>query len=111
MEMPTSVQVVRPQPTRVMRNLIKRRALGNARLYLKHGRGGDWPSHARKLLDHAIASGGVFHLWGHSWELEAQDQWGPLDALLGHLATFGDRAELATNGGCVKQFRCSAAAG
>ena len=28
------------------------------------------------VLDHVCAYGGVFHLWGHSWELEAFDGWG-----------------------------------
>ena len=34
----------------------------------------------RALLERAIARGGMFHLWGHSWELEEHDLWGELEA-------------------------------
>lgn len=96
-ELPTSVPAVPLQPSRVVRNLLKRRAIGNAWRYVKHGRSGDWTDHAKALLDHAIATGGVFHLWGHSWELEDHGQWDRLDAVLGHLAGYADRADFGTN--------------
>lgn len=72
----------------------------HARLtYLKNfARRGDWRARARPLaiclrdstlddnLEHvlrfAARRGGVFHLWGHSWELEAQGLWGALDRFL-----------------------------
>ena len=31
-------------------------------------------------------SGGYFHLWGHSWELDEFDLWDDLDRFLGHLS-------------------------
>ncbi|TMQ07221.1 MAG: hypothetical protein E6J90_43930 [Deltaproteobacteria bacterium] len=34
------------------------------------------------VLRFAAARGGVFHLWGHSWELEAHGLWGALDRFL-----------------------------
>ena len=35
-----------------------------------------------RVLAYAVARGGVFHLWGHSWELEAYGLWGALDRFL-----------------------------
>lgn len=98
-EMPTTIQA-QPQPAvSIARNLLKRRAVANAWLYIKHGRSaaGDWPAQAAALLDHALATGGVFHLWGHSWELESYDQWDRLEAVLTQLRDAADRATLATN--------------
>jgi len=37
---------------------------------------------ARIALEHIRREGGVLHIWGHSWEIEQQDMWGLLDALL-----------------------------
>lgn len=96
-EMPTSVSAAPLEPARVVRNLLKRRAIGNAWRYVKHGRSGDWTDHAKALLDHAIATGGVFQLWGHSWELEDHNQWDRLDAVLAHLARHADRVDFGTN--------------
>lgn len=32
------------------------------------------------LLETALATGGMFHLWGHSWEIQEHDLWGELEA-------------------------------
>jgi peptidoglycan/xylan/chitin deacetylase (PgdA/CDA1 family) len=61
-------------------------------------RRGDWRARARPLeiclrdgtldgcLEHvlrfAVQRGGVFHLWGHSWEIEAHGLWGALERFL-----------------------------
>jgi peptidoglycan/xylan/chitin deacetylase (PgdA/CDA1 family) len=42
-------------------------------------------------------SGGYFHLWGHSWELDEHDLWAELDRLLGQLREFD--ARFVTNAG------------
>jgi len=36
-------------------------------------------------------SGGHFHLWGHSWELDEHDLWGELDRLLDRLSQLSPR--------------------
>ncbi|MEO0514096.1 MAG: polysaccharide deacetylase family protein [Planctomycetota bacterium] len=98
-EMPTTLQAHPQSNASIARNLLKRRAVSNAWLYLKHGRAAanDWPAQAAALLDHVLAHGGVFHLWGHSWELEAYDQWARLEAVLAKLQAAADRATLSTN--------------
>ncbi len=100
MELPTTLQA-HPQPTRgTVRNLVKRRALTNAGHYLKFGRDGDWATQARAMIDHVVTVGrGVFHLWGHSWELEDADQWDRLETVLAEIRRVASSAKLGTNTG------------
>jgi peptidoglycan/xylan/chitin deacetylase (PgdA/CDA1 family) len=49
-------------------------------------RPGDFMSRLRGMLDHVCVRGGVFHLWGHSQELERFDGWRHLETLLSYAA-------------------------
>jgi hypothetical protein len=49
-------------------------------------------------LLHALKFGGVFHLWGHSWELQETGQWQRLDELLRFMSRFVSQATPLTNG-------------
>jgi hypothetical protein len=40
----------------------------------------------------------VFHLWGHSWEIDRDGSWGILDDLLARLADMFAPGERVTNG-------------
>jgi glycosyltransferase involved in cell wall biosynthesis/peptidoglycan/xylan/chitin deacetylase (PgdA/CDA1 family) len=95
--MPTTVQAC-PHPTiTYIRNAAKRfrfKALGSLLLY-DHGT--DWAATALALLDHAHARGGVFHLWGHSWEIEEHQQWGALDRVLAAMAQASRSAPCVNN--------------
>ena len=53
-----------------------------------------------QFIDRTIARGGVFQLWGHSWELEDHQQWEHLDRVLALLAEHAaaGRVQLMTNG-------------
>ena len=33
-----------------------------------------------------LEQGGVYHLWGHSWEVDARGDWGRLERVLGYIA-------------------------
>lgn len=44
-----------------------------------------------RVAEACARSGGYFHLWGHSWELDEHDLWGELDRLLGRLRCRGAR--------------------
>ena len=41
-----------------------------------------WESMAVDWFDRAVSEGGVFHLWGHSWELDATRSWERLGRVL-----------------------------
>lgn len=49
-----------------------------------------WDLQAVELFDRACRSGGVFHLWGHSWEVEANKDWDRLEGVLHYI---GNRAQ------------------
>jgi hypothetical protein len=100
LEMPTTMQAFEQPARNYLKNLAKRFAVGNLWRYVVHGRSRDWTVLAPRLLARAIREGGVFHLWGHSWELEQTDQWARLEEvlrLLGEAAARGD-AICLTNG-------------
>jgi peptidoglycan/xylan/chitin deacetylase (PgdA/CDA1 family) len=45
----------------------------------------NWDDLAIALFDRTLAAGGLFHLWGHSWEIDAHDDWGRLERVLRHI--------------------------
>lgn len=61
-------------------------------------RGGwaNWDALARQLFDEVKAAGGIYHLWGHSWEIEANDDWPRLRSLLRYIAD-QDEVRFLTN--------------
>jgi peptidoglycan-N-acetylglucosamine deacetylase len=88
--MPTTIHIY-PFPLRPVRGLrkiplrlepVKRalpyvRQLGISPLALR-----SWSSLAIALLERAAAVGGVWHLWGHSWEVEQYAMWDDLEQVL-----------------------------
>ena len=67
-----------------------------ARLYRR------WDKQAIYLFDRAMKEGGVFHLWGHSWEIENNDDWQRLEAVFKYIA-HRDGARYVTNGELAAQ--------
>lgn len=45
-----------------------------------------WDELAIDMFDKVRLSGGVFHLWGHSWELERNGDWDRLERLLQYIS-------------------------
>jgi hypothetical protein len=97
--MPTTVQAYpHARGLDFVRNAVKRAALGNLWRFVVHGRSTEWDGLSRRLLQQTLAQGGVFHLWGHSWELGEHEQWRRLDAVLGAMAEVAHRAPPMSNG-------------
>lgn len=46
----------------------------------------NWEKLAIALFEHTCQTGGVFHLWGHSWEIEKNNGWHKLENVLSHIA-------------------------
>jgi hypothetical protein len=96
--LPTTVQAHSHRLGAYARNLARRAAVRNLWLFLHHGRTTDWLRLTRSLLTEIMHRGGVFHLWGHSWEIEANGQWLRLEAALRLLGAFARQAPALTNG-------------
>ncbi len=69
----------RPQ---IAGHLLRRWHPAGLRWWLGTGLEGDWVQLALALLAWAERVDGVWHLWGHSWEIEAQGQWPALERVL-----------------------------
>jgi hypothetical protein len=96
--MPTTLQA---HPHTLMaygRNVLKRRAWGNLWTYVAFGRHLRWNRLAESLAQAVIHRRGVFHLWGHSWELEQTSQWRRLDDVLRLLGEIQAAAPCRNNG-------------
>ncbi|OGC85088.1 hypothetical protein A3F55_03060 [Candidatus Adlerbacteria bacterium RIFCSPHIGHO2_12_FULL_53_18] len=45
-----------------------------------------WDTLALAMFDRVFAEGGTFHLWGHSWEIDKNDDWERLERVLRAIA-------------------------
>jgi peptidoglycan/xylan/chitin deacetylase (PgdA/CDA1 family) len=97
MLLPTTIQTYPHGSLAFAKNAVKRMALKNLLRLTTHGRS-DWPALARSLLHESLRYGGVFHLWGHSWELQETEQWHRLDEALRFISEFASQAPSLTNG-------------
>lgn len=60
----------------------------------------NWERLGRRMFEETCVNGGVFHLWGHSWEVDDNDDWLRLRRICDEIsdsdASFVTNAELAT---------------
>ena len=96
--MPTTVQAFPHPPINYLKNLGKRREfLGLCRYFAELRRCGNWVSLGKRLFDQVLREGGIWHLYGHSWELEETGQWGQLAEMLDYVSRRAG-VTYATNG-------------
>jgi peptidoglycan-N-acetylglucosamine deacetylase len=95
--LPTTLQAHPHGLAAYAKNALRRASFRNLWLFLVHGRSTDWVKLVRALLGRAIQYGGVFHLWGHSWELEETGQWQRLEEVLRFLSQFTSQVPSLAN--------------
>jgi peptidoglycan/xylan/chitin deacetylase (PgdA/CDA1 family) len=95
--MPTTVQVYPHAFGRTARNLVRRVAYRQLWTLLSTSRAPDWGHLSETLCARAARDGGVFHLWGHSWEVEKFQQWNQLDEALALMSRYKDAVRVLTN--------------
>lgn len=99
-EMPTTIQLYPHSPSVYLKNFA-RGPLSPARARLL------WASLSSRDLEHRVeglielchSTGGYFHLWGHSWELDELNLWNTLDTILRKLAQRSTTVDFVTNHG------------
>jgi hypothetical protein len=96
--LPTTIQAHPHRRLAYGRNIARRRAWDNLWRYLRSGATSDWAGLAELLINECIRRGGVFHLWGHSWEIESRNQWKSLEQVLDRLAELSTQMSVVTNG-------------
>jgi len=77
----TSLQMFPHQPAAYIRNAAKRLHPGNLLTYWSHAHRRTLERAAEALVTRVVQSGGVFHLWGHSWEIEERGLWPALETI------------------------------
>jgi peptidoglycan/xylan/chitin deacetylase (PgdA/CDA1 family) len=50
----------------------------------------NWQKLARYFFDQVIEFGGIFHLWGHSWEVDKNNKWKNLEEVLQYISNWED---------------------
>jgi hypothetical protein len=96
--MPTTLQACPHGRAVYLRNFAKRLAMRNLWLWITTARSPDWASNVRDLLAATLRRGGVFHLWGHSWEITEHAQWDRLEQAFGLMSEVVGEAACLTNG-------------
>lgn len=92
---------VQARPTgflKVARNSLKRLRPLNLFRYMRYSKS-DWVATAEMVLEHVLSYGGVFHFWGHSWEIDQLAQWRNVECVLAMLAQCKGRALFTDNSG------------
>jgi peptidoglycan-N-acetylglucosamine deacetylase len=78
----TTVQANPHHWTVYAKNCAKRLSLKGLANLVLHAHSRNWRGTARSMLEVVAQHGGVFHLWGHSWEIDDQQQWPQLESVL-----------------------------
>lgn len=86
-QMPTTVQAY-PHPTiGYLKNIGRNRdPIIGLRYLTQLSRSSSWVDIGKRLFDRALAHGGVWHLYGHSWEIEEANLWDEVREMLGYVS-------------------------
>ena len=85
-EMSTSVQAYPHSRLDYIKNLLRARNLSGLRDYLRHfAQVDNWVELGKRLFDVVLQEGGIWHLYGHSWEIEKLDLWEDLQTMLDYV--------------------------
>ncbi len=63
-----------------------------------------WDRIAIKTLEYIVKHGGVWHLWGHSWEIDAHDNWRRLTHVLQEIKRLSGQIEKVDNSRLVEML-------
>jgi len=61
-----------------------------------------WDRIALETLDFVVKNGGVWHLWGHSWEIDSNNDWGRLEEVLREIRALSKEARKMDNSQLIR---------
>jgi peptidoglycan/xylan/chitin deacetylase (PgdA/CDA1 family) len=108
---PTTLQVYPHRRSNYVRNLVRLgavRSLLRAFPYLV--RFENWLQLGKSTFDRVLRQGGVWHLYGHSWEIEKLDLWAQLEEMFAYAANRSG-IQYVTNGQLLGLMRGDAPTG
>ncbi len=84
---PTTVQIFPHRPLTYLKNVARAGRLEGFKAYVAQRRRlGTWLELGKTLFDSALQNGGVWHLYGHSWEIDRLGLWDDLRELLDYVS-------------------------
>lgn len=84
--MPVTLQAYPLTRSAYLRNLLRMPQICRWRLYASEGHNcSDWVQLSKRLFDRVLRYGGVWHLYGHSWEIDSLDLWRKLSEVLDYV--------------------------
>jgi hypothetical protein len=83
--MPTTMAAIDLPSWLRARHFVRTVDLGGVLTLLRAGMTKNWLHLAMALFEMALERGGVWHLWGHSWQVENNNLWADLRTLLTHV--------------------------
>lgn len=100
--MPTTMQLYPHRLAALARNLLRNSGrIERLRVAALRMRATSLEAAVDALAAHALARGGVLHIWGHSWEFDELELWPQIDRILARLAATLVAARRATAGECA----------
>jgi len=95
---PTTIQAFPHSASAYARNAAKRFSIAHFISLPAAIQSKGWTFLAEEMLRRAMENCGIFHLWGHSWEIEEQGEWENVEAVLRTMSSFRERSKSVTNG-------------
>jgi peptidoglycan-N-acetylglucosamine deacetylase len=104
-EMPTTVQAYPHTRSNYLRNLARLGGVSAiARSFADVIWFENWIQLGKKLFDEVMRDGGVWHLYGHPWELEKLNLWGQFNEMLDYVSG-RDGVAYLTNGQLLQRVK------
>jgi peptidoglycan-N-acetylglucosamine deacetylase len=86
-EMPTTVQAFPHAPFTYVKNMLKGGKIEYLKTFMaQRARLGDWVALSKSLFDAVLQDGGIWHLYGHSWEIERLGLWDGLREVVDYVS-------------------------
>jgi len=57
----------------------------------------EWDELAKAMFDRVIKEGGIYHIWGHSWEIDEHNDWERLESVFRYISA-NPKVSYVTNG-------------
>jgi peptidoglycan-N-acetylglucosamine deacetylase len=85
-EMPTTVQIMPHAKSGYIRNVLRARKIEGVQVFLGNmTRLGNWLELSKSLFDSVLENGGIWHLYGHSHEIDKLGLWQGLEEILNYV--------------------------
>src|SRR5262249_60033984 len=103
--LPTSIQVYPHTKIEYLRNIARAKNVGRLFDYITRlNMDDDWVAIGKKLFDRVLENGGVWHLWGHSWEIDRMRLWDEMQEMLDYVSK-RDNVLYLNNGDLVEYLK------